>query len=322
MKTRTFQSYEISEIGLGCWQIGGDWGEVGDETALEILRAARQSGVTFLDTAAGYGSGRSERLIGRFLKEIDEPMFVATKVGRMADGHSDPREHLRASAMASRERLGVDALDLLQLHCWPQAHLDLPATWEALRELREEGALRHFGASVETCEEARFCLEQAGLASLQIIFNVFRQAPRDDIFETAKARGVALIVRLPLASGLLSGKFTPETSFGPGDHRNYNRDGAAFNVGETFAGLPFGKGVELAEEVRELLPGEIEMSAAALRWVLDHDAVTTIIPGASRPDQAVSNGRAGDIPPLPAETHERLASFYEQRVAPHIRGKS
>jgi aryl-alcohol dehydrogenase-like predicted oxidoreductase len=327
MNSRAFNntSRAVSEVGLGCWQLGGgDWGSVSDEDALAILRASHVSGVTFFDTADVYGGGRSETLIGRFLRE-DKPenAFVATKLGRSSPpGGPDnfKPEAMRAHTEASLSRLGVDALDLTQLHCIPTDELRRGDVFDTLRQLKQEGKIKAFGASVESMEEAQICLEQPSLASLQIIFNVFRQKPITTLFDAAQAKNVALIVRLPLASGLLSGKMTPQTEFAPSDHRTYNRDGAAFNVGETFAGLGFEKGVALADALKPLVPPGFSMAQTALRWCLDFPAVSTIIPGATRPDQARANAAVADLPPLSAELHAALRDFYETQVAEHVRG--
>jgi aryl-alcohol dehydrogenase-like predicted oxidoreductase len=281
--------------------------------------------VTFLDTADIYGGGRSESLIGKFLREQSDSdrFFVATKLGRRSDPgwpkNFEPQAVI-AHTEDSLRRLGVEALDLTQTHCIPLEVMRSGQVFETLRDLRRQGKIKAFGASVETMEEALACLEQDGMASLQIIFNLFRQKPIEMLFERAKAQGVAIVVRLPLASGLLSGKLTVETEFPPTDHRHFNRDGQAFNVGETFAGLPFEKGVELANSLKPLVPQDMTMAQFALRWCLDFDAVTTVIPGAKRPDQARANAAASDLPPLDANLHARLRRFYQQEVAPHIRG--
>ncbi|RME67156.1 MAG: aldo/keto reductase [Verrucomicrobia bacterium] len=314
---------KVSEIGLGTWQLGGDWGRVDEATAEAILETAVASGINFFDTADVYGGGLSEERIGRFLKKTGAPVFVATKLGRGGDpgwpGNFE-RAAIRAHTEASLRRLGVDALDLTQLHCIPTEVLREGAVFDHLRELRDEGKIRRFGASVESMDQALLCLEQEGLASLQIIFNIFRQKPIDVLFDRARERGVAIIVRLPVASGLLTGKLTRETTFAPDDHRQYNRDGQAFNVGETFAGLPFELGVELAEALKPLVPAGMTMAQMALRWILDFEAVTTVIPGASRPDQVRANAAASDLPPLSRELHARLRGFYRTRVHDHIRG--
>lgn len=313
-----------SEVGLGCWQIGGgDWGDVSDEQALETLHAAVDSGVNFLDTADVYGLGRSETLVGRFLKECSEPVFVATKMGRFPDPGwpgNFTLDAFRRHTEASLQRLGVETLDLTQLHCIPTDVLMRGEVFDWLRLLRQEGKIQRFGVSVESMEEAVFCVEQKGVASLQIIFNIFRQKPIDTLFKRAKAQGVALIVRLPLASGLLSGKFRKDTVFAASDHRLYNRDGQAFNVGETFAGLPYEKGVELADALKPLVPEGLTMAQMALRWCLDFDAVSVLIPGAKSPEQAHANTLVSDLSPLPSDLHNRLRAFYTAEVADHIRG--
>jgi aryl-alcohol dehydrogenase-like predicted oxidoreductase len=215
----------------------------------------------------------------------------------------------------------MKTLDLIQLHCWPMENLCKPVVWETLRTLQTEGKIARFGASVESVEEARFCMAQEGCVSLQIIFNIFRQHVRDEIFAEAKEKGIAIIVRVPLASGLLGGRFGQGTRFPESDHRNYNRDGAAFHVGETFGGLTFDKGLDLVEKLRGILPPEPLMPVQALRWILDHDAVTTVIPGATRIEQVQANALAASISPLAPELHAHLADFYRDEVAPHVRGQ-
>jgi len=325
MKTRLFNDTgrAVSEVGLGCWQLGGaDWGAVSDADAMEILGAAAESGVNFFDTADVYGNGRSERLIGRFLRERGGGFFVATKLGRTGDLYPDhyTRAGVRAATEASLRRLELDALDLTQLHCVPPAVLQQGEIFGWLRELKDEGKIHGFGASVESMGEAEVCLKQPGLESLQIIFNIFRQKPAATIFAEAAQKRVALIVRLPLASGLLSGKLSKETKFPANDHRNYNRDGRQFNVGETFAGLPYEKGVELAEALKAYVPEGFSMAQMAQRWILDFPEVTVIIPGASRPQQAHANAAVSNLPELGPEAHEALSEFYKKEVAAHIRG--
>ena len=325
MNTRPFgkAGVPVSEVGLGCWQLGGtDWANLEDRTAFDILSAAVEAGVNFLDTADVYGNGRSEALIGRFLKNRRATLFVATKLGRTASLYPDnyTEAGVRGATEASLTRLGVEALDLTQLHCVPPAVLERGEVFEWLRKLRDEGKIRRFGASVESVEEGLVCLRQKDLASLQIIFNVFRQRPAGELLPIAKEHGVAIIVRLPLASGLLSGKMSAKSRFAPQDHRSYNRDGGAFNVGETFAGLPFEKGVDLANEMMSFVPEGLSMAQWALRWILDYDAVSVVIPGASRPSQALENARAAGLPPLGPELHKRLGEFYAKKVKPFIRG--
>lgn len=325
MRTRTFSrsGRQVSEIGLGCWQLGGaDWGSLDDARAFGILNAAADAGVTFLDTADVYGMGRSESLIGRFLKQRRDGFFVATKLGRMPDLYPDKYTEagVRAATEASLKRLGVDALDLTQLHCVPPEILEQGEVFEWLRKLRDEGKIRHFGASVESMDEARICLAQEDLCSLQIIFNLFRQTPSTAIFDECESNEVAVIVRLPLASGLLAGKMSKDQHFAENDHRNYNRDGQAFNVGETFAGLPFEKGLELVERLRSLVPSGMSMAEMAQRWILDHKAVSTVITGASHPRQAAANARVSELDPLRPELRRELRSFDREEVSQHVRG--
>ena len=317
---------QVSEIGLGCWQLGAEWGEVDNATAGAILDEALAAGITFFDTADVYGHGRSERRIAQFLQRHGGPdVMVATKLGRFPEPGWPENLSLnmfRAHTEASLERLGVECLDLTQVHCLPAHLLREGEIFEWLRVLKREGKIRRFGLSVETMDDAIMCLEQAGddLASLQIIFNIFRQKPIDVLFPHAKELGVAIIVRLPLASGLLSGKFSSETTFSADDHRNFNRDGDAFNVGETFAGLEFGRGLHLVERVRPLVPMEWTMSQFALRFCLDFDAVTTVIPGATRPEQVRSNASASELTSLGMAAHGQLEQLYQGEVAEWIRG--
>lgn len=325
MQKRLFGSTgaRVSEVGLGCWQLGGgEWGEVSDDLAMGILDAAAESGVTFFDTADVYGGGRSETLIGRYLKENPRDIFVATKLGRMPDLYPDQYTagRVRAAVDASLARLRVEAIDLIQLHCVPYEVMRRGEIFEWLRALRKEGKIKSFGASVESMDEALLCTAQPGLASLQIIFNILRQKPIQALFPDSKEKGIAIIVRLPLASGLLSGKFRKGTKFGPKDHRNFNRDGQLFNVGETFAGIPFERGVELAEAMKAFVPDGMSMSQMAQRWILDHEEVSVIIPGATSAAQARENSSVSELPALSRELHDRLRRFYEDEVAPFIRG--
>lgn len=270
-----------------------------------------------------YGAGRSERLIGRFLERSGADIRVATKLGRRPEtGWPDSYSYgsMREAVLASRERLGVERIFLEQLHCVPIEVLREGAVFDHLRAFRDEGLIERFGASVETSEEALLCLEEPGLASLQVIFNLFRQHVADEVFAKAAEKGVAIIVRVPFASGLLTGKFTKDTRFAESDHRTFNADGEAFNVGETFSGIPFARGVELAEEVRALLPSG-PMPQLALRWILDHPEVTTVIPGASSPEQVASNASSSHLAPLSSDTHARLRELYNRRIRPEIRGR-
>ena len=325
MKSRTFgrTGRTVSEVGLGTWQLGAGWGEVTDDTALATLKAAHDAGVTLFDTADVYGMGRSETLIGKFLRESGASIYVATKLGRFSPPgwpENFTRAAIREHTEASLRRLGVETIDLTQLHCIPADVLRAGEVFEHLRELKREGKIRDFGVSVESMEEADFCVQQEGVASLQIIFNIFRQKPIHTLFAEAKRRQVALLIRLPLASGLLGGKLTKATTFAESDHRSYNRDGQRFNVGETFAGLGFEKGVELADALRPLVPAGMTMGDMALRWCLDFDAVSAVIPGARNPEQARANARASALPPLGPELHAQLANFYTREVEAQIRG--
>ena len=317
---------QVSEIGLGTWQLGGsEWGRVDDQTAEDVLAAAADAGVTFIDTADIYGLGTSEERIARFLagRADRDHFFIATKLGRWSDddwpGHFS-LDTFRRFTEDSLRRLGVEALDLTQTHCLPRDQMQQGDLFDWLRTLQQEGKIKAFGASVETMDEAVECFEHEGLASLQIIFNIFRQKPIHTLFDRAKEKGVALIVRLPVASGLLAGRITAESTFDEKDHRHFNRDGQSFNVGETFAGLPMAKGVELADRIKPLVPSGMTMAQFALRWVLDHDEVSVVIPGATRPDQATANAAASDLSPLSDELHATLGKFYEDEVAEHIRG--
>ena len=322
MKTRVLgkTGYVVSEIGLGCWQLGGDFGPVGDETAWAILDAANAAGVNFWDTADVYGGGLSESRIGSHAKAAG--VHVATKLGRgtglFPDNYS--LEGMRASLMASAERLGVATLDLAQLHCVPAEVLRKGQVFGWMDQLKAEGLVRHWGASVETIEEGLICLEQPGCATLQVIFNLFRQDAAQALLPKAAERNVGVIVRLPLASGLLSGKYDKATRFDESDHRNYNADGAAFSVGETFSGIPFEKGVELVAELRGLAPEAMEMSQFALRWILDHPQVSTVIAGVSKPEQLADNVEASEQNSLFPALMGQLGDWYEKRVKPEVRG--
>lgn len=325
MHYRSFgkENIQISEVGLGCWQIGGNWGKVEDATAREILRASLDAGVNLLDTADVYGDGRSESLIGDYLGGKTEDLFIATKVGRGEGIYPDQytEDTIRPRIEASLSRLKVEALDLVQTHCIPLEAMREGTAYDVLRDLRREGKILRFGASVETMEEADWAIDHLpDLYSLQIIFNIFRQKPIDALFEKAKRHNTGILARLPLASGLLSGKMSNDSQFKDDDHRNFNRDGQFFNVGETFAGLPFEKGVELADQLKAIQDGKLPMAQWALRWVLDFDAVSVVIPGASNAEQARSNAQASALDALDPQIHEKLRHFYEEAVKDHIRG--
>ena len=314
----------VSEVGIGTWQLGGsEWGDLDEDTAQEILDVAYDQGVTFYDTADIYGHGRSESLIGQFLKRrgLKGNVFVATKLGRRLgypDGYS--QQLFEQCVDESLQRLGVETLDLIQTHCIPDAWMKRDETWGWLEELKAKGKIQRYGASVETMDEALTCLSKPGVESLQIIFNVFRQKPIEAVLPKAKTQGVAIIIRLPLASGLLAGKMQKGMTFPDNDHRNYNADGEQFNVGETFAGLPFDKGVDLADQLKARVREGETMAQFTQRWILDHDAVTTIIPGASKVEQARSNAKVSGLARLSDELHAELAQWYQREVKDHIRG--
>jgi len=325
MKYRFFKGIKISEVGLGTWQLGNaDWGQVKDNEALAILQAFSQTGGNFIDTSDVYGLGISERIIGNFLKTSDKEIFVATKLGRRSDGdfgwpQNFSYDMMKRQVESSLKNLGLDQLFLDQLHCIPTEEMRSGKVFDHLRKLQEERLIKFWGASVETSEEALICLEQEGLASLQIIFNLFRQHVADEIFAKAKEKDVALIVRVPLASGLLSNRFNKDTKFAAMDHRNFNANGEAFNVGETFSGIEFSKGLELSKEINSLLP-DPRLSQWAIRWILDHPEVTTVIPGATKAEQVKKNMEASNLPSLSQSTLEQLRGLYEKKIKPFIRG--
>ena len=323
MNTRTLgkTGYEVSEIGLGCWQLGGDFGPVGDDTANEILRTARSLDVNFWDTADVYGAGQSERRIGGFTDK--KGVLVATKLGRGPEFEGMTRysrAKVRESLEGSAKRLGVETLDLAQLHCIPIDVLRDGEIFTWLDDLRQAGLIRHWGASVQTVEEGMLAMRADTCASLQTIFNLFRQDAVDSLLPAAQKANVGIIVRLPLASGLLSGKMSKTTQFAAQDHRTYNRDGQAFYVGETFSGLPFDKGVAFANEIKHWLPAGMSLAHLALRWILDQPAVSTIIAGVTKPAQLQDNAEVSRMDPLPDSLIEKLRDFYVEKVRPEVRG--
>ncbi|MEO8758614.1 MAG: aldo/keto reductase [Devosia sp.] len=323
MNTRTLgkTGYTVSEIGLGCWQLGGDFGKLEDETAAEILKTARSLDVNFWDTADVYGGGQSESRIGAFNDKKD--VLVVTKLGRGSqfEGMTKyDKRRVKESLAGSIKRLGVDVLDLAQLHCIPIEVLRDGEIFSIMDDMRDAGMVRFWGASVQTVEEGMLCLAAPNCASLQTIFNLFRQDAVDTLLPAAHKANVGIIVRLPLASGLLSGKYTADTQFSAQDHRTYNRDGDAFYVGETFSGLPFEAGVKLADQLKQMTPKGMTLAHMALRWILDQPAVSTIIAGVSRPAQLKDNVDASRMDPLPAALVEDLKQFYLDKVRPQVRG--
>ena len=314
--------WQVSEISFGAWAIGGAWGTVEDDVSLAALRKALDLGVNFIDTADVYGDGRSEKLIAQVLRERKgERIYVATKAGRrlsphVVDGYN--RENLTAFVERSLRNLGVDTLDLVQLHCPPPEAYYRPEVFGIMDDLVAAGKLRAYGVSVERVEEALKAIEYPNVQTVQIIFNMFRQRPAGLFFSQAKAKNVGILARVPLASGLLTGKMRADTAFESDDHRNYNRDGQFFDVGETFAGVPYEIGLAAVEELRPLVPQGATMAQMALRWILMFDAVSCAIPGAKNPAQAADNAAASAMPPIGDESMAAVREIYDRRIRPHV----
>ncbi len=313
---------EVGVIGLGCWQLGADWGHVEERDALAILDAAVNAGASFFDTADVYGDGRSEQLIARFRAvRPDIEVMVATKAGRRADPHvadAFTAANLRAWIDRSRTNLRMDTLDLVQLHCPPPEVYSRDAVFDALDALVAEGAVSAYGVSVETCEEALAAIARPNVATIQIILNAFRLKPLDAVLPAAREAGVGIIARVPLASGLLSGRYDVTTTFGPDDHRTYNRHGEAFDVGETFSGVPFEIGVEAARELSKVVPAGVSMAAFALRWLIDQPGVSVVIPGARTARQSRFNTEAAELPPLTADQLDGVRRVYDGFIREHV----
>ncbi|MBW0365985.1 aldo/keto reductase [Ensifer adhaerens] len=324
MKTRVLgkTGATISEIGFGAWQIGGSWGDVSEADGKRALNAALDAGVTFVDTADVYGDGRSEKIIAAVLKERggDKP-FVATKAGRRLSPHVTEGytgENIEAFIDRSLSNLGVETLDLVQLHCPPTEVYYRPELFGTLDRLVAKGKIRHYGVSVEKVEEALKAIGYPGVATVQIIYNIFRQRPHELFFAEAQKKNVGVIVRVPLASGLLSGKISKDTAFAADDHRNFNRHGEAFDVGETFAGVPFEAALEAVEQLRPLVPEGVPMAQFALRWILEQQAVSVVIPGARNEAQAQSNAAASALAAIDDETKAAIAAVYARLVKVHV----
>lgn len=324
MRHRKFgrTGFTTTDIGFGAWQIGGAWGDVSEADGRAALNAALDAGMSFIDTADVYGDGRSEKIIADVLKDRggQRPM-VATKAGRrlsphVAEGYT--KENLEGFIDRSLKNLGVERLDLVQLHCPPTDVYYRPEVFQALDEIKAAGKIANYGVSVEKVEEALKAIEYPGVVSVQIIYNIFRQRPAALFFKEAARRQVAVIARVPLASGLLSGKITRETAFAADDHRNFNRNGDAFDVGETFAGVPFETGLQAVEEIRAVVPASQTMATFALRWILMADAVSVVIPGARNAAQAEANAKAASLPAIPEDVMEATREIYYRRVAPHV----
>ncbi|MGY1743358.1 MULTISPECIES: aldo/keto reductase [unclassified Blastococcus] len=311
---------EVGVVGLGTWQLGGDWGDVDDEAAEAVLEAALDAGVTLLDTADVYGDGRSEERIRRALVLRSDRPFVATKAGRRADPFTAEQytpENLRAWVDRSRRTLGVETLDLVQLHCPPTAVYSDQRVYDTLDGFVADGSIAAYGVSVETVAEGLTALQHPGVATIQVILNVFRRKPLEELLPAAQAAEVGILARVPLASGLLTGKYDESTTFPADDHRNFNRHGEAFDVGETFAGVPFEVGVAAAREVAEIA-GDAPTAAFALRWVIDQPGVTTVIPGARNVEQVRGNVAAADLPRLTEAQLADLERVYDERIRAHV----
>ncbi|MEU3253809.1 aldo/keto reductase [Streptomyces sp. NPDC006997] len=311
----------VSVVGLGTWQLGADWGDVDDKEALAVLEAAAESGVTFFDTADVYGDGRSEQTIAAFLRaRPDLRMLVATKMGRRVDQlpGNYVLDNFRAWNDRSRRNLGVDRIDLVQLHCPPTPVYSTDEVFDALDTLVEEERVAAYGVSVETCAEALTAIARPNVASVQIILNPFRMKPLREVLPAAAEAGVGIIARVPLASGLLSGKYTKDTVFAANDHRTYNRHGEAFDQGETFSGVDFATGVEAAAEFAALAPEGCTPAQLALRWIIQQPGVTTVIPGARSPEQARANAAAAALPALPPETLTAIGDLYDRRIREQV----
>jgi aryl-alcohol dehydrogenase-like predicted oxidoreductase len=314
---------KVSEVSFGTWAIGGSWGSVEDKESLRALQTAMDQGVNFFDTADVYGDGHSEELLAKATAGRETEIHIATKFCRAGNIH-DPAVYtekaVRAYCEASLKRLKRDTIDLYQIHCAPLEILKQGLVFEVLDKLQAEGKIRYYGVSVESVEEGLFCLEQPNVRALQVIFNIFRQKPLAELLPAAHAKGVGILARLPLASGLLTGKFNAGSTFEAGDHRNFNNNGEQFNVGETFAGLGFTKGQELSLQLDWIANGKDSMTRAALRWILDHEAISCAIPGFKNSAQVLDNLGALQVPSFSAEELDRLSAWYQENVHAHIRG--
>ena len=326
MKYRKFSdlSWNVSEVGLGCWQIGGNWGDVSDRDARELLKKSLDKGVNFFDTSDVYGDGRSERFIGELIKSTSEKIFVTTKLGRRTRGtnyskgyHQEPMEEFVDRSLIN---LGIDCIDLLQLHCPPIEICSKKETYEMMDEIVKKGKIAHYGVSVFKISEAMEAIQNPNVKSIQMVFNIFRQRPAEVFFKEAKKRNVAIIVRGPLASGLLTGKINKETKFSKNDHRNYNINGEAFDVGDTFSGVNFEKGLEAVEELKRLVPDNFSLSEIAIKWVLMNDAVSVVIPGALNKSQVQMNANVSDLEDI-SYLLPKINSIYDKLIKPEVHNR-
>lgn len=319
MKYRTLgkTNFNVSEISFGAWAIGGTWGEVDDTQSMAALHAAIDAGVNFIDTADVYGDGRSEKLIGQLLKERSENIIVATKAGRRLDPHEAGgynKNNIEGFIDRSLKNLGIDSLDLLQLHCPPPEVYYQPEVFDMLDGLKSAGKIKNYGVSVEKIEEALKAIEYEGVATVQLIFNAFRQRPTELFFEQAIKRNIGILARVPMASGLLTGKLSSTSTFAADDHRQFNRQGEAFDKGETFSGIDFEQGLMAVDELRDLVPNAASMAQFALRWILMHEAVSCAIPGAKSVTQASDNAASSDLPDLDGKTMDAVRAVYEKYI--------
>jgi aryl-alcohol dehydrogenase-like predicted oxidoreductase len=313
--------WDVSQIGFGAWAVGGAWGSVDDEQSIAAMKRAVELGVNFFDTADVYGDGRSERLLRRLRQETTAPFHVATKAGRRLSPHlaeAYNRENLSAFIDRSLQNLGVDALELVQLHCPPTDTYYRPETFAAMDDLVQAGKIQHYGVSVERVEEGLKALEFPNVESIQIIFNMFRQRPAERFLAEAQRRGVATIIRVPLASGMLTGKLTAESTFEADDHRRFNRHGEAFDVGETFSGVPYEIGLKAVEELKSLLPAGASLAQLALRWILMFEGVSTVIPGGKNPRQVADNSGASALAPLSEQQMSAVRTVYDRYIRPSV----
>lgn len=313
--------YKVSEMGYGSWSLGADWGDVSEEQAFDTLSAVLDSDINFIDTADVYGDGRSEKRIAAFKKKTKKEFYIATKLGRRlrpfaAEGFT--KKNMFSFVERSLKNLGMDTLDLVQLHCPPTEVYYMPEVFKTLDEMVGQKMIRHYGVSVEKVEEALKAIEYTGVATVQIIFNMFRQRPMELFFREAKKKNVGIIVRVPLASGLLTGKMDAGTQFAKNDHRQYNRHGEAFDVGETFAGVDFGTGLSAVEKLKKIKPPQYSMSQFAIKWILMHDAVSTVIAGGKSPAQVQENVKASVLPSLPVKVMKEVEVVYTKDIKPQV----
>ena len=325
MQYRKFSDlgWKISEIGLGCWAIGSDWGEVSEHDAREVLKTSLDKGINFFDTADVYGDGRSEKFVGELIRSTSEKIFVATKSGRRLNPHTPEGYNLKnIEEFIDRSliNLGIDCIDLLQLHCPPSEICPKKETYEMMDEIVKLGKIANYGVSVEKVSEAMDAIQFPNVKSIQIIFNIFRQKPAETFFKEAAKRNVGIIARVPLASGLLTGKMHQESTFPQNDHRNYNINGDAFDVGETFSGVNFEKGLKAVEKLKDLLPDNFSLTDLALKWILMHDEVSAVIPGAKNKSQVLKNVQASDLEDI-SSLLPKINSIYDEFIKPDVHNR-